>query len=53
MVTRYTVVQDGQVYEHTYINGLITIQNESSEKPNAFDISLFNCGEKKLLSNVL
>jgi hypothetical protein len=33
---------------NTYINGLITIQNESSEKPNAFDISLFNCGEKKV-----
>jgi|GEM_PF-3942475 len=34
---------------NTYINGLITIQNESSEKPNAFDISLFNCGEKKVI----
>lgn len=34
---------------NTYINGLIKIQNESSEKPNAFDISLFNCGEKEVV----
>ncbi len=34
---------------NTYINGLIKIQNESSEKPNAFDLSLFNCGEKNVV----
>ena len=34
---------------NTYINGLIKIQNETSEKPNAFDISLFNCGEKEVV----
>lgn len=34
---------------NTYINGLIKIQNETSEKPNAFDLSLFNCGEKEVV----
>lgn len=34
---------------NTYINGLIKIQNETTEKPNAFDISLFKCGEKEVV----
>lgn len=34
---------------NSYINGLIKIQNETSEKPNAFDLSLFNCGEKEVV----
>ena len=33
---------------NTYINGRIVILNEASEKPNAFDISIFNCGDKKV-----
>jgi hypothetical protein len=43
------IIGIGEVIFNSYINGLIKIQNETSEKPNAFDLSLFNCGEKEVV----